>query len=265
MPYCYSYGRHSTVKQDMTKEQQRDRCYSYWKHWLKPHGIEWGGFFYDDAVSAKKPWSEREEGRKIFLSAAKGDHIVTAKYDRCFRRVLDGLHHLEQLMKRGVLFHSEKERLDTSTLMGESMQTVMLLFGQMERGMASERAVSFIEHQKSRCLPYSKGTAMGYRKIKAGDRWQYRVDADEQDICARMYHLHQDGASYERLYYSTRKILKSLGVSSKRTWSHPNYCKWAVLAYDHNFPVNYASYQEFFKALKAGNLDERTLADAALV
>ena len=256
MSKCYGYGRHSTAKQSLTERAQHDRCKGYWEVYLKPQGIEWGGFFYDKAVSAKKPFSEREAGSKLYFGAVKGDHLITAKYDRCFRSVLDGLTHLTALEDRGVLFHSEREKIDTSTAMGRAFRAVLLIISEIEREMARERALDIQESLMAQNRPYSKGCAMGYRIIGDKGNRQYRVNEDEQKLCEIMYWLYHDhDYSYDRL---SRWVFRQKDhVVTRSTFSsHPNYCKWAVLAYEYNFPMKYASYHKFFDAWKAGELDE---------
>ena len=256
MSKCYGYGRHSTAKQSLTERAQHDRCKNYWKLYLEPQGIEWGGFHYDKAVSAKKPFSERPAGAELYFGAVKGDHLVTAKYDRCFRSVLDGLTHLTALENRGVLFHSEREKIDTSTAMGRAFRAVLLIISEIEREMARERALDIIDSLKSQGRPHSKGCAMGYKIIGSKGNRQYRVSEAEQDLCEAMYYLyHEHDYSYDRL---TRWVYKQkeFEVTRNTFTSHPNYCKWAVLAYEYNFPMEYASYTSFFEAWREGLLDK---------
>ncbi len=256
MSKCYGYGRHSTSKQSLTERAQHDRCRNYWKVYLKPQGVEWGGFHYDKAVSAKKPFSERPSGSEVYFSAQEGDHVVTAKYDRCFRSVLDGLTHLTALEDRGVLFHSEREKIDTSTAMGRAFRAVLLIISEIEREMARERALDIQESLIAQNRPYSKGCAMGYKIIGGKGNRQYRVSDEEQELCEIMYWLHTDhGYSYDRLCRWVYKQ-KDHVVTRNSFSAHPNYCKWAVLAYEYNFPTEYASYTKFFKAWNDGLLDK---------
>ena len=101
---------------------------------------------------------------------------------------------------------------------------------------------------------------MGYKKIKRNNGWCYRDDPDEKRVCKVLSNKHDGGKSYEYLQYWIRH--KSCPVTCKRKYGHVNYIKWSVLAHENDYPVNYASYQKFFKALKEGTLDTRTLADA---
>jgi hypothetical protein len=72
IPICYGYGRHSTNKQELTQEVQEFRTREYWERTLQPKGVAWGGFFYDAATSARIPFGEREQGRKIHTVAQTG-------------------------------------------------------------------------------------------------------------------------------------------------------------------------------------------------
>ena len=254
-PVCYGYGRHSTAKQGLTKKAQYLKCKRYWAHHLKDQGVKWGGFYYDAAVSAKKSFSERPEGKKVYFGVGECDHVVTAKYDRCFRSVLDGLTHLTALEDRGVMFHSEREKIDTSTAMGRAFRAVLLIISEIEREMARERALDIQESLIAQNRPYSKGCAMGYKVLGPKGNRYYRVNEEEQELCEVMYWLYHDhGYSYERLTKWVRKQKDHI-VTRSSFDSHPNYCKWAVLAYEYNFPIRYARYTKFFKAWRDGELD----------
>lgn len=180
MNKCYGYGRHSTAKQGLTKDAQHDRCFAYWEHNLAHLDVEWGGFFYDEAISGKKPLSERPHGRVVYFLARETDHVVTARYDRCFRNALDGMIHLKAFEDRGVTFHSDKEKIDTSTAMGRAFRTMLLAMAEVERDLASERTLEIQASLKAAGRPHCKGCPIGWRIVRTVDGREYRVDDDER-------------------------------------------------------------------------------------
>jgi DNA invertase Pin-like site-specific DNA recombinase len=257
MPSCYGYGRHSTAKQGLTKDAQHERCYAYWEHNLKHLGVEWGGFFYDEATSGKKPFAERQYGMVVFYLAQRDDHIVTAKYDRCFRSALDGMQHLAAIEDRGVVFHSDKEKIDTSTAMGRAFRTILLAMAEVERDLASERTIEIQESLKAQGRPHCKGCPIGWRIVRTSIGREYRTDEDERALARRMYEMHLAGQSYERIaYWSTRQREHPM----KRGYSFANKSKWAALAYLYGFPREFTNYRDFFRAVREGELESREVA-----
>lgn len=253
MPKCYAYGRHSTAKQGLTKDAQYERCHAYWRHNLEHLGVEWGGFFYDEATSGKKPLSERQYGQLLYFTAEDGDHIVTAKYDRCFRSALDGMLHLKALEDRGVTFHSDREKIDTSTAMGRAFRTLLLALAEVERDLASERTLEVQENLKAQGRPHCKGCPIGWRIVRTTHGREYRVDDDERRLAAHMTYLHEElGWSYDRIArWSTRQR----EFPTKRGYSFANKAKWAVLAHQYGYPKTITNWREFFRKAKSGELE----------
>lgn len=252
MAKCYGYGRHSTAKQGLTKDAQHERCLSYWKYHLEPDGVEWGGFFYDEATSGKKPMSERREGMMLYFMAQKGDHVVTAKYDRCFRSALDGMIHLKAFEDRGITFHSEKEKIDTSTAMGRAFRTMLLAMAEVERDLASERTIEIQESLKAQGKPHCKGCPIGWKIVRLSTGREYRVDEDERRLAKEMYERWASGHSYDRISgWATRQT----EFPTKRGYSFANKVKWAVLAYQYGFPKTITNFGDFFRAVRSGELE----------
>lgn len=258
MSKCYGYGRHSTAKQGLTQDAQHARCLAYWEHNLSHLGVEWGGFFYDEATSGKKPLSERTEGRLVYFLARTGDHIVTAKYDRCFRSALDGMTHLQALEQRGVTFHSDKEKIDTGTAMGRAFRTILLALAEVERDLASERTIEVQESLRAQGKPHCKGCPIGWRIVRLSTGREYRVDEDERRLAAHMHSLHfKEDWSYERIAsWSTRQR----DFPTKRGYSFANKAKWAVLAHEYGYPKTITNYREFFRMARSGELGSRKVA-----
>lgn len=254
MNKCYGYGRHSTAKQGLTKEAQHERCFAYWQHNLEHLGVEWGGFYYDEAISGKKPMSERPHGRIVYFLAQESDHVVTARYDRCFRNALDGMIHLKAFEDRGVTFHSDKEKIDTSTAMGRAFRTMLLAMAEVERDLASERTLEIQASLKAAGKPHCKGCPIGWKIVRTVDGREYRVDEDERNLATAMAKMHYDGMSYERIaWWSTSQTQ----YPTKRGYSFANKVKWAVLAYEFGFPKTITNYREFFRCVRDGSLGSR--------
>jgi hypothetical protein len=71
-------------------EAQEQIAHGFWQRNLKGKGLEWGGLWADEAVSAfKRPLLRRANGQKFVTVAKPGDHIVVTRFYRCFRSMLE--------------------------------------------------------------------------------------------------------------------------------------------------------------------------------
>jgi DNA invertase Pin-like site-specific DNA recombinase len=190
---CYGYGRHSTAKQEMTREAQEFRVTEYYERNLRPHGVRWGGFFYDAATSARVPFSERESGRVVHAVACPGDHIVVAKLDRPFRSLRDGVVSMEQWNDRGVNFHSLDLQVDTSTPMGRFFRTILLAVAELEREFARERTTETALARQRMGLPHSRGCPVGWKIVGSGAGRRYKADEDERTLIDAMAGMKEEG------------------------------------------------------------------------
>jgi DNA invertase Pin-like site-specific DNA recombinase len=156
----------------MTKEVQEAKCEEYFKRHLQPEGYEWGGFYYDPAVSGSSPFAEREYGRQVFLLAQRGDMIVTAAMDRMFRSRKDGFHTLDMLEARGVKHVLlDMPMIDFDRMpraYAEYMQGTLLLSAQLMRRVVSERMKEDNAIKRQQGLPYSRSAPIGWKIV--GDR-----------------------------------------------------------------------------------------------
>lgn len=252
---CYGYGRHSTKKQAMTREVQAARTEDHYERMLKPDGVRWGGFMYDPATSASKPFSEREAGRQLFVMARPGDHIVVTKLDRLFRKLLDGVATIEQLEKRGVTIHALDYPIGANDAIGRLIRNLLISMAELERELAKERTEAVYQHRLERGLPASKGCAVGWKVMRREDESgkahrYYRVDAAEREMVAQMIELREAGESYDDIALWT---MRQRGA--KRTFPTGIMSKWAIEAGLAGWP-KVGGYRSFFKLQQAGELRE---------
>jgi DNA invertase Pin-like site-specific DNA recombinase len=245
---CYGYGRHSTKKQSMTREVQESRTEDHYLRMLKPEGVRWGGFMYDPATSAGKPFSEREAGRQLFVMARPGDHIVVTKLDRLFRKLLDGVATIEQLEKRGVSIHALDYPIGANDAIGRLIRNLLLSMAELERELARERTEAVFTTRMEQGLPASKGCAVGWRICGEKPRRYYRVDEDERRMVRNMIELREAGESYDDIALWT---MRQRGA--KRTFPTGIMAKWAVEAGLAGWP-KIGGYRSFFKLQQAGEL-----------
>jgi DNA invertase Pin-like site-specific DNA recombinase len=254
MAKCYGYGRHSTDKQGMTKEVQEAKCEEYFKRHLQPEGYEWGGFYYDPAVSGSSPFAEREYGRQVFLLAQRGDMIVTAAMDRMFRSRKDGFHTLDMLEARGVKHVLlDMPMIDFDRMpraYAEYMQGTLLLSAQLMRRVVSERMKEDNAIKRQQGLPYSRSAPIGWKIV--GDRKSkaYRVDHLERKLCDHMQDMRDSGMSYDEIaqWNYTQKQF-----TCKRSFFTGNRVKWALRARMADYPL-ITNMEEFSRKWRSGQI-----------
>lgn len=249
-PVCYGYGRHSTNKQELTREVQEFRTHEYWERNLKPKGILWGGFFYDAATSAKIPFSEREHGRILFGVVRPGDHVVVSKLDRPFRSLRDGIVSMDLFSARNVAFHSLDLLIDTSTPLGRFFRTILLAVAELEREFVSERVKETIALRKREGKPHGQGCPIGWKIVGKKPNRVYRVDHDERALVDELSLRRRQGWSYDSiaLWCITQTV-----VPCKRRFTTRDIVKWAIRAKRAGYP-KVTNYKEFHRMVKSGEI-----------
>ena len=230
MATVWGYGRHSTNKQGLTEQAQRQRVESYISSSLGH--LTYGGWVYDTAVSGKKPLFERPEGRNLLALAQPGDHLVWAKLDRAFRSVVDGASTLSMLAHKGVFVHSLDLGLDTSTAVGRCVCTVMLAFAELEREYASERTQEAMSAKRRAGLPAGNGVPIGWKKVGKGKDARFCPDmAERAQVDNALVPLSNQGLSHEEIVAAMRPVRRTSG----RQW-HRYSVRRALLAASLGYP-----------------------------
>jgi len=139
----YGYIRVSKEEQaesGLSLEAQEQTARGFWERSLKPKGLEWGGFWADEAVSAfSRPLLRRPNGQKFVTVARPGDHIVVTRFDRCFRSMLDFVNTFRLLDTTGIVLHILDAPGDPDTANGRAMLQMLCIFAEWESRVKSER------------------------------------------------------------------------------------------------------------------------------
>lgn len=253
-PICYAYGRHSTGKQALTREVQEHKCRDYWERNLRDRGVQWGGFFYDPATSARTPFSERAQGRMVHALAQPGDHIVVSKLDRPFRSLRDGITHMEQWEQRKVVFHSMDLAVDTTTPLGRFFRTILLAVAELEREFARERTSEVIQERRRQGVPHGNACPMGWKIVGKGKNRRYRVDEEERALCDELARRRRAGASLEDLAYWS---FHQKTFPAKRTLPSRDQVKWALNARRAGYPL-VVGYKKLNQMVRSGEIAFRS-------
>ena len=236
----HGYGRHSTDKQGVTEDVQRKAVERYYEVELMPKGIGWGGWHYDKAKSAGIAFTERPAGLALWTLLQPGDHVGWHKMDRAFRSVHDGCRNMEMLKTKGVIVHSLDLRIDTSTPLGKFFQTVMLAVAELEKDFIGTRTTEAIQMLRESNRPWGKCCPMGWRitGTKAKKNKRFVPAPVERDLIDRVIQLRLQGTSWNEITWWSYSQTE---FESKRSW-HLESLRWAVLARQHGFPIECATY-----------------------
>jgi putative DNA-invertase from lambdoid prophage Rac len=165
----YGYCRVSTNKQVEEGEslavQQRQI-----EGWCLMQGYDLTETFVESGVSASIPIASRPEGSRLMAKARKGDIIVTARLDRCFRSALDALQTVEAAHKKGFRIVVIDHLGDiTGNGMAKAFLTIAAAFAELERESIKERVQTVKRDQRSRNRYLGGKVPYGYRVGNDGE------------------------------------------------------------------------------------------------
>lgn len=120
--------------------------------------------FRDEGVSAVA--KNRPQFNAALNALTPGDQLVIWKMDRAFRSLLDALHVLEALERRGNAFHSLTEAIDTATPMGRFAYQIINAFGELERALIAERTRAGMQAAKERGVHVGRPRKLSIQQIE---------------------------------------------------------------------------------------------------
>lgn len=145
----YAYIRVSTDRQDL--DNQRHGVIEY----AKANGLEPLAFF-DDTVTGKKSWKERDLG-KLLDQAGKGDVLLVAEISRLARSTLQVLEILQHAAEKEIAVHVVKNRMVMDgSLHARITATVLGLAAEIEREFISARTTEALARRKAAGLPLGR-------------------------------------------------------------------------------------------------------------
>jgi putative DNA-invertase from lambdoid prophage Rac len=262
MPKVYGYTRASTGSQSLTFDVQQAAIKRYFKEKLEPIGYEWGDMFEDKAVSGGKPFTDRPEGRKLWVVCQPKDAVLWMKIDRAFRSVKDGANVLSLFRERGVSIHSIDIGLDTSTPMGEFTMHLLILLAQLERSWISSRTKEALAALKERGYKnLGNSIPAGFKRVGKPRGSALYPDPAERALIIEAYADYMEGDSLEtvsnRLFFTGKR--RHNGSEFKPAW-----LAYAFRCYRAGWPksLRYFQYQAEVRAkLKGKRISRRALGE----
>lgn len=131
---------------------------------LKAHGIE---KWFVEKLSGKD--MERPQLQAMLDYVREGDTVYVHDFSRLARSTKDLLSITEQLQKKGVGFHSDKEQIDTTTPAGKLMLTMIGAIAEFERQTLLDR------QREGIALAKAAGAYKGRKRIEVKDFEKYYV------------------------------------------------------------------------------------------
>ena len=150
-------------------------------------------YYIDAGFSGKNTKRPRYNELLNDIEAGKVNIVIVYKIDRVSRNLLDFASFIDNLKKYEVKFISLSENFDTSSIMGQAMLKMLMLFAEMERGLTAERVMSISKDIVSRGGHLGAPTAYGYDYDKASKK--YTVNEAEAETVKNIFQLAADGKS----------------------------------------------------------------------
>lgn len=221
MPNFYGYTRASTAGQEYTFEAQRNKILAEYEKVYKPQGYTFGGWFEDKATSGSKPFTERENGLRVWACSLKGDVICVAKMDRAFRNVSDAATLLRLCEVKGIHLIFLDIALDTSTALGKFVAHLLASVAELEREWIRQRTKEAFAVRQEKGLPHAGRPPAGWKKRKTDGEWVH--DEAERMLVEWMIKVHDEkGWSWGDLadYVTKRGIRRYNGHKYSQCWIH---------------------------------------------
>jgi site-specific DNA recombinase len=142
------------------------------------------------------------------IEAGRIECVITYKYDRLSRSILDFLNLMEILDLHGVSFVSVTQQFDTTTSTGRLMLNMLLSFAQFEREIAADRIRDKVASSKRKGMHCGGTPILGYNTIEK----RLVVNPEEGDLVRHIF---------ERFCQirSTTTLTKELNAQGHRTKS----------------------------------------------
>ncbi len=120
--------------------------------WAMQRGVHLDAVHVEAGVSGAIPFHERPEGAKLWAELRRGDVLVAAKLDRCFRSAGDCLSVVETFKQRGVSLYLLDLNGGADDVSGNGIArlflTIVSAFAEFERDRLGERIRATKQRQK---------------------------------------------------------------------------------------------------------------------
>lgn len=195
--------------------QQRALAEAVYRERWAPAGYDLASY-QDTAAAYSQLLAQREAGKEVILDLEQGDVFLVASSAATFKCGKDVSATLSRLAARGVLIHLIDLNVDTSSPEGANRLELLLQAEAAERRRGSERLTWHHRIQRREGRPHG-ATPFGLKVIGPPGRRRYIKDAWERRCAKKFFDLHQQGFSYDALFFWAlrNKVRRTNG----REWS----------------------------------------------
>ena len=169
------------------------------------------GIYSDEAVTGTKA-AIREGFQKMIVDCMdrKIDMIITKSISRFARNTVDTLNFVRKLKSYNVAVFFEEENINTLTMDGELLLTILSSVAQQEVQNTSEHVKKGLKMKLQRGEIIGNPQCLGYNYLP--DEKTLVVNEEEADIVRYIYNKYADGYGLERIC----KDLRTMGCKTKR-------------------------------------------------
>lgn len=216
-PRFYGYTRASTAGQQLTHEAQEKAILKAYEGYKETH--EWGGLFQDKATSGAKPFTEREQGLRLWVVVQPGDVVCWSKMDRAFRSVYDASQILQMFNAKQVSLLSLDIALDTGTALGKFVMHLLASVAELEREWIKTRTKDALAVRQEKGLPHGGRPPAGWMKSRLGS---WIPDKNERLLIDWAINQNAAGMSWAAIaaYLKKKKIKRANGDGYHQPWFH---------------------------------------------
>ncbi len=238
MPKAALYVRVSTVMQ-LDKESrgvQKNDLIRYCEDIL---GIPDYEVFEDAGFSAGS--TDRPDYQEMMQRIRTGvfTHLLVWKIDRISRNIIDFTEMYQELQLLDVTFISLAEQFDTSSIVGQALLKMILIFAELERHNAAERSKAVLLSKAEAGEYTGFRIPFGYRRDPKTK--EYSVEEPEANIIRTIFDMFDRGITV----YAIAKHLNSLPLSKriKNKWETTTIERMLTnISYTGALRYNYRSY-----------------------
>lgn len=238
MPKAALYVRVSTDMQ-LDKESrgvQKNALIRYCEDIL---GIMDYEIFEDAGFSAGS--TDRPDYQEMMRRIRMGEftHLLVWKIDRISRNIIDFTEMFEELHMLDVTFISLAEQFDTSSIVGQALLKMILIFAELERHNAAERSKAVLLSKAEAGEYTGFRIPFGYRRDPKTK--EYSVEESEANIIRTIFDMFDQGITV----YAIAKHLNSLPLSKriKNKWEMTTIERMLTnISYTGALRYNYRSY-----------------------
>jgi DNA invertase Pin-like site-specific DNA recombinase len=163
--------------------------------WAMQHGRTLDAVIVEAGVSGGIPFNERPQGGRLWVELRKGDTLLAAKLDRCFRSASDCLAVVEAFKARGVSLFLLDLNGGADDVSGNGIArlflTIVSAFAEFERDRLGERIRATKRAQRARGEHSGGPLPFGYR----AEGRQLVAVPEQQRAIKRMRRWHDQGLS----------------------------------------------------------------------